>query len=132
EVRNPLSSIGLNVEMLGDEIGDAGPEAKALLRAIEREIDRLTEVTEGYLRLARLPAPRLEPDDLGDIAEEVGRFVAREMESSNSRLALDIESDLPLVAADEPQIRQALLNLLRNAREVMPEGGEIRLEVHAV
>lgn len=132
EVRNPLSSIGLNVEMLGDEIGDAGPEAKALLRAIEREIDRLTEVTEEYLRLARLPAPRLEPDDLGDIAEEVGRFVAREMESSNTRLALDIESDLPLVAADEPQIRQALLNLLRNAREVMPEGGEIRLEVHAV
>src|SRR5690606_26307037 len=79
EVRNPLSSIGLNVEMLADEIGEAGPEATALLRAVEREIDRLTAVTEEYLRLARLPAPRLEAESLGEIAEEVGRFLAREM-----------------------------------------------------
>lgn len=132
EVRNPLSSIGLNVEMLEDEIGEAGPEAKALLRAIEREIDRLTGVTEEYLRLARLPAPRLEAESLGEIAEEVGRFIAREMETSSTHLSVAIEPDLPLVAADEPQIRQALLNLLRNAREAMPDGGEVRLEVRAV
>lgn len=132
EVRNPLSSIGLNVEMLADEIGDAGPEATALLRAVEREIDRLTAVTEEYLRLARLPAPRLEAESLGEIAEEVGRFVAREMEASSTRLRVEIEPDLPLVAADEPQIRQALLNLLRNAREAMVDGGEVGLEARAV
>jgi signal transduction histidine kinase len=131
EVRNPLSSIGLNVEMLADEIGDAGPEATALLRAVEREIDRLTAVTEEYLRLARLPAPRLEAESLGEIAEEVGRFVAREMEASSTRLRVEIEPDLPLVAADEPQIRQALLNLLRNAREAMVDGGEVGLEARA-
>ncbi|MCZ7678615.1 MAG: hypothetical protein M5U28_07525 [Sandaracinaceae bacterium] len=51
-------------------------------RAIEREIDRLTAITEEYLRLARLPAPRLEPRASGDIVLEVGRFVAREMETS--------------------------------------------------
>jgi signal transduction histidine kinase/HAMP domain-containing protein len=128
EVRNPLSSIGLNVELLEEELAGAGAEAKALLRAIEREIDRLTAVTEEYLRLARLPAPRLEPESLGDLALEVGRFVAREMESSSVRLSVDVEKDLPLALADEPQIRQALLNLLRNAREAMPDGGEIRLE----
>jgi signal transduction histidine kinase len=132
EVRNPLSSIGLNVEMLADEIGEAGPEATALLRAVEREIDRLTAVTEEYLRLARLPAPRLEAESLGEIAEEVGRFVAREMEASSTRLRVEIEPDLPLVAADEPQIRQALLNLLRNAREAMVEGGEVALEARAI
>lgn len=128
EVRNPLSSIGLNVELLEEEIGGAGVEAKALLRAIHREIDRLTAVTEEYLRLARLPAPRLEPESLGEIVEEVGRFVAREMAHSAVRLAVEVEPELPLVAADEPQIRQALLNLLRNAREAMAEGGEVRLE----
>lgn len=131
EVRNPLSSIGLNVEMLEDELGDAGPEAKALLRAIQREIDRLTAVTEEYLRLARLPAPSLELESLGEIVLEVGRFVAREMEASNATLRVEVEPDLPLVAADEPQIRQALLNLLRNAREAMPNGGEVRLEARA-
>ncbi len=132
EVRNPLSSIGLNVELLEEEIEGAGLEAKALLRAIQREIDRLTAVTEEYLRLARLPAPRLEPESLGDVVDEVGRFVAREMETSAVRLWVRVEPDLPLVAADESQIRQALLNLLRNAREAMAEGGEVRLEARQV
>ena len=48
EVRNPLSSIGLNVEMLEEELEGAGPETIALMRAITREIDRLTGITEEY------------------------------------------------------------------------------------
>ena len=70
----------------------------------------------------------MEPEQLGEIVGEVGRFVAREFEVSPVTLAVDVEDALPLVAVDEPQIRQALLNLLRNARESMPEGGEVRLE----
>lgn len=128
EVRNPLSSIGLNVELLEEELEGAGAEPRALLRAIQREIDRLTGVTEEYLRLARLPAPRLEAERLSDIVEEVGRFVAREFETSNVTLRVEVDAEQADVAADEPQIRQALLNLLRNARESMPEGGEVKLE----
>ena len=127
EVRNPLSSIGLNVELLEDELADAGAETRDLLRSIQREIDRLTGLTEEYLRLARLPSPRLEPEDLSEIVGEVGRFVAREFETSDVRLSVELGEGLPLVAADEPQIRQALLNLLRNARESMPDGGEVEL-----
>ena len=127
EVRNPLSSIGLNVELLEEEIGSHGTEARALIRAITREIDRLTALTEEYLRLARLPTPQLEPEDVGELVDEVGRFVAREFETQNVTLCVEVESNLPLVAADEAQIRQALLNLLRNARESMPDGGEVRM-----
>ncbi|MFK7987488.1 MAG: ATP-binding protein [Sandaracinaceae bacterium] len=127
EVRNPLSSIGLNVELLEEELEGQNAETTALLRAITREIDRLTGLTEEYLRLARLPAPRLEPEQIGIIVSEVGRFVAREFEVSPVTLAVDVEDPLPDVDVDEPQIRQALLNLLRNARESMPDGGEVRL-----
>lgn len=127
EVRNPLSSIGLNVELLEDEVIDAGAETKALLRSIQREIDRLTAITEEYLDLARLPAPRLEAEAVGELVAEVGRFVAREFETTGVALRVEVGPDLPLVAADERQIRQALLNLLRNARESMPEGGEVEL-----
>lgn len=129
EVRNPLSSIGLNVEVLTEELQDAGPDVAVPLRAIQREIDRLTGITEEYLRLARLPAPRLEPEDLGAVASEVARFVERELAASSSRVELDVEPDLPLVAADEAQIRQALLNLIRNGREAMPQGGPITVTV---
>ncbi|MDQ3036566.1 MAG: ATP-binding protein [Myxococcota bacterium] len=125
EVRNPLSSIGLNVEVLAEELAATGPEVQAPLRAIQREIDRLTGITEEYLRLARLPAPRLEPEDLGVVAHEVARFLEREMNAAGCSIELSIEPPLPLVAVDENQLRQALLNLLRNARESMPQGGTI-------
>lgn len=122
EVRNPLSSIGLNVEMLEDELSDTGDEeARALMRAIQREVDRLTGITEEYLRLARLPQPRLEADDLGELIRSVAQFVRREMEASKVELKIEV-GELPSVAFDEAQLRQALLNLLRNAREAMGEG----------
>lgn len=127
EVRNPLSSIGLNVEMLSDELGEGDAEAHALLRAIQKEIDRLTAITEEYLRLARLPAPRLEPEDVGDLLEGIASFVRREMEHSNVSLELHVAPSLPPIALDEGQLRQALVNLLRNAREAMVDGGTVRV-----
>jgi signal transduction histidine kinase len=129
EVRNPLSSIGLNVEMLEEELEGAGAESVALMRAITREVDRLTSITEEYLRLARLPQPQLEPEDLGHIVRSVTSFVAREMEGSGVELDLQIAEDLPMVALDEQQIRQAIMNLLRNAREAMPDGGRVTIVV---
>jgi nitrogen fixation/metabolism regulation signal transduction histidine kinase len=127
EVRNPLSSIGLNVEMLEDEVPSMNEEARALLRAIHREIDRLTGITEEYLHLARMPEPRLTPDDPLDLVEEVVAFVRPEMTAAGVELLVRAPSALPLVPMDEHQLRQALLNLLRNAREASPGGGTIEL-----
>ena len=127
EVRNPLSSIGLNAEMLEDEIGEAGTEARALLAAIQKEIDRLTALTEEYLRLARLPTPNLDEGDLADAIRSIVRFVKPEMEAAGIDLEQTIDDDLPSVAFDEAQLRQALLNLLRNAREAQPKGGWVTI-----
>jgi nitrogen fixation/metabolism regulation signal transduction histidine kinase len=132
EVRNPLSSIGLNVELLEEETAGSGPEVQSLLRAVHREVDRLTAVTEEYLRLARLPDPRLEPGDLGEAAGEVAEFMRAELEQAGVWLELDVARSLPAVAFDEAQLRQALLNLLRNAREALAEkGGCVRVSVAA-
>lgn len=128
EVRNPLSSIGLNVDMLGDEIRDAGPESERLLESIQQELERLESITEEYLRLARLPEPTLSPEDPTHLLRDTAEFVRREMSASGVELRLDLSSHLPAVAMDEPQLRQALLNLLRNAREAMPDGGVAKLE----
>jgi len=59
EVRNPLASIGLYAELLGDEINPGNDEGKRLVTSIISEVDRLTEITETYLRFARLPKPKL-------------------------------------------------------------------------
>jgi signal transduction histidine kinase len=129
EVRNPLSSIGLNAEMLEEETSG---EAKQLARAIVKEVDRLTEITEEYLRFARLPRPRLEREDLGAIVSSLLSFMRPELEARGVRLESRLDATLPPVAADEQQLRQALLNLMRNAAEAMGDGGTLTIATRAV
>jgi signal transduction histidine kinase len=128
EVRNPLASIGLYAELLGDEIAERGPkgmpteEPTRLVQSIIAEVDRLTEITETYLRFARLPRPKLEAEDLGAIVTGVLEFARAELSQAGIALELRVAPDLPEIAADEAQLRQAILNLVRNAREAMAGG----------
>ena len=129
EIRNPLASLGLNVELLGDEVGADNQEARKLVTSIGKEVDRLSEITETYLRFVRLPKPKLEREDLGAIATSVLEFAGSELALAGITWNISIEPGLPDAVVDESQLRQALLNLVRNAKEAMPGGGRILLEV---
>ena len=133
EVRNPLNALGLNAEMLGDELSalpDPGrTEARELLSKLQQEIDRLADVTETYLSLARLPRPDLSTGDLGALIREVLAFVADEMTDAGVVVTTTLADGLPDIPMDAQQLRQALLNLLRNAAEAQPGGGAITVEL---
>ncbi len=129
EVRNPLSSIGLNAELLGDELGAGAEEARRLVASIIGEVDRLTEITETYLRFTRLPRPKLEREDLGALVASALALTRGELEKEGIAVAVEIAPDLPELAADEAQLRQALLNLVRNAREALAGAAAKRLTV---
>lgn len=133
EIRNPLSSIGLNIELLEEELaGSSVPdEAKSLLAAITREVQRLEHLSEEYLRVARLPQPRMEAEDIASAVREIVAFARPEMDRAGLELVLDVDDDLPAALFDEGQIRQALLNVMRNAREAMTNGGRIEVSVRA-
>jgi signal transduction histidine kinase len=126
EVRNPLNSIRLNVEMLEEDVADVSSDAKGMLQAVVREVDHLTEITDQYLRLVRLPEPKLERVELAALVREVAEFLAPEMQRAQVHVELELDSHAQ-IAVDEGQLRQALFNLCRNAREAMPEGGTIRI-----
>ncbi|PWB46188.1 MAG: hypothetical protein C3F12_09070 [Candidatus Methylomirabilota bacterium] len=127
EVRNPLSSISLNLELLEDEIaaGSAPPadQAKGLVSSIKVEIERLTEVTESYLRLARLPEPKLATESLGELLESLCDLLRGEMGKRQVKIEVRIDPGIPLVLVDRNQLRQAFINVLGNAFEAMPSGG---------
>ena len=131
EIRNPLSSISLNIELLDEELRgqDVGKESHELLASITREVERLGSLSEEYLRLARIPSPRLDSEDLVGLVNDVAKFCRPEIERAGCVLAVTVPEDLPSVHFDEAQIRQAILNLLRNAREAMPAGGTVELDV---
>ena len=136
EIRNPLSSIGLNTELMAEELASArfdeprrSDEVRALLTAIAAEVDRLTEITEEYLSFARMPRPKVEPEDVSGIVRDVLAFVESEIESVGIELRRNLSEEIPPAFADEGQIRQALLNLLRNAREALRgRGGRIEVK----
>lgn len=125
EVRNPLSSIALNVELLEEELNNASAETRGLLSAIQREVKRLTETTEEYLGVARAPKPTLRAEDIGELTRDAVQFVRPEMSSCHVSVEYEVPERLPLVSLDDSQYRQVLLNLLKNAREAMPDGGTI-------
>ena len=118
EIRNPLSSVALNVELLGDEIASAGPEAEHLLRKITAEIDRLTVITEDYLGLVRRKLPERVPIDLAAELAGLLDFMAEELAAAG----VEVSAELPgpaWVLGDAGQLRQVFMNLLRNAKEAL-------------
>jgi signal transduction histidine kinase len=130
EVRNPLSSISLNAEMLEEEIaqGSIDPtESRDLLHLIQQEVDRLTEITEEYLQFARMPKLKLEEEEINEVIRSVLDLVRHEYEAAGVRVELDLASDLPRVAVDENQLRRAILNIVKNSREAMTEGGRLSI-----
>jgi two-component system, NtrC family, sensor kinase len=123
EVRNPLSSIGLNTELLDDELGDASEEARKLCRAIHREVDRLTAITEEYLAFARLPKPKIAPEAVNPMVGALAAFVRGDLAARNVTLEVELGDPDPIALADAAQLRQCLLNLVRNATDAVAVKG---------
>jgi len=129
EVRNPLNALGLNAELLGDEIAEGNTgEATDILAALRNEVNRLVGITESYLAIGRAPPLRLEPFPLGQLVEDLVSFQREETERAGVAVELELP-ELPEVLADVNQLRQALLNILRNAVEALGSaGGALRIQ----
>ena len=129
EVRNPLSSIGLNAELLEDELAGLPDPAdrdrtRASLQAISAEVARLKAITEEYLQYARLPRPELVMVDVGALLEQFLAFLRREVEEAKVALRCEglvahAQGGPAPILADPAQLRQAVLNVARNALEAL-------------
>ena len=135
EIKNPLSTMAINLALL-EEDWRAGPEATPRetrsarrLGALSREVHRLENILEEFLHFARGGEVNRAPADLGRIVGEVAEFTEPEHAGLGIRQHLELPNALPLVLVDEDRIKQALVNLFRNAAQAMPEGGELLVRV---
>lgn len=131
EVRNPLSSISLNAELLEDEIQGYDcantEEARALLESMIREIDRVTSLTDEYLQFSRLPESQLVKGNLGELIGEVTEAMRNEFDQKNIELEFEVADNSMDMRFDRAQFRRVLLNIIRNAIEAMPKGGRLKI-----
>jgi signal transduction histidine kinase len=135
EFKNHLSTLGLNLQLLAEDFGE--PETPRERRALDRvrrlqgECDRLVEVSNDFLRFARLRDLDLRPTCLRSVIEEMIDFFGPTARQANVELTTYLPADLPAVPLDGELFKQALLNLLLNAEQAMPQGGELILQACA-
>ena len=130
EIRNPISSINLNLELLEDELeGFKGrvqtDEAEELVRSIREMLDGLSRFVQDYLQFARLPSMEFKPHDINFILENLLSFLSTEIRDRKVELITDFDENIPLLMLDEDQLNRALMNVLKNSIEAMPDGGRL-------
>jgi signal transduction histidine kinase len=134
EVRNPLSSIGLNAELIDEELQRDGgvdvQEARDLVAAIIKEVNHLRTLTGQHLDRARRWPSEHARVDLGALCRTLCDFAESELARRGVRCQVDVRGP-GLLQGDAGQLRQALWNLVRNAWEAMPGGGRLWVDVAA-
>ncbi|MBI3811226.1 MAG: HAMP domain-containing protein [Nitrospirae bacterium] len=129
EIKNPLNSLGLIIDHMKDRFtpkdqADAGKFLE-LSENMRREVGRLNEIVESFLRFAKSPTPSRQPTHLNDLIEETAAFITAEANQQQIQIHRHFDTALPKISADYDLLRQVLLNLLINAIQAMPEGGEL-------
>ncbi|MBL8732200.1 MAG: two-component sensor histidine kinase [Planctomycetes bacterium] len=129
EVRNPLSTIGLNLQLVLEDFRDADTtrdkRTQKRLNTVQGEVKRLQKILEEFLGFARAPEPKLVPVDLNQKLQALVEFHEPEMREANVSLRFYPGADLGPVPADWDLLQAAIVNLLRNAKEATPAAGEV-------
>ena len=128
EVKNPLNSMRLWLENLKESLsGESDGMSRQAVQVLDKEIDRLDAVVKRFLDFTRPMDIRLEATQLAELLKEVLEFAQPQLEKSRIQLAQLLPIDVPEVYVDRALLKQAVLNLVLNAAEAMPNGGQLRL-----
>ena len=95
------------------------------------ECHRLVEVSNDFLRFARVQTLDLSPADLSEVVEEIVDFFSPTARQAHIKINAYVPSDLPVVLLDRDMFKQALLNIMLNAEQAMPQGGELTVQASA-
>jgi signal transduction histidine kinase len=135
EIRNPLNAMNMNLQMLEEELQAQAvldqEDWNELLESTKTEIKRLESLVNNFLAYARPSRPNFDNRDLNDVVGEVVRFLEADFRQSQVELIMALEPLLPTVEIDETQFKQALINLLVNARQVLDRGGHVTVRTRA-
>ena len=127
EVNNPLASISSLIQMMKAK-QNVDEDTREKLKLISAQITRITQVTKDMMDFARVRPAAKSLIDVNEIINSSLRLASFDKSFQALNLKKDLTENLPPVFADTDQLQQVFLNLFLNARDAMPEGGEIIVE----
>ena len=129
EIKNPLSTIRLNMELLAEDLrdSDAPRDRRAIKKVelVERECLRLQDLLDNFLRFSKAHRLNLRPSDLNVQVGQVLDFYRPKAKESGVEIVDYLSGNLPTVLLDREAFHGALLNLVLNAEQAMPDGGQM-------
>ncbi|HYK23761.1 MAG TPA: ATP-binding protein [Candidatus Acidoferrum sp.] len=132
EIRNPLGSISLNLDLIGEELhafanssGSSTAECDVLLHEMRSQVLRIRQVLQEYLRFARMPKSERAAVSLPAFLEKKLNFMQPLLDQKHVDLSRTLDPNLPPVQVDAEQLWEAILNLISNAVDAMPDGGSL-------
>jgi signal transduction histidine kinase len=132
EVRNPLNALQINLGILEQEISEIVPDRRGhvfeVIRRIAGELRSLDNFVAEFLRFARPPRPVVETVAMRPLLDDLVTFIGPECARKGVALSLRCEDGPETVLADRFQLKHAVLNLVLNALQATPAGGEILIE----
>ncbi|MDR3123542.1 MAG: PAS domain-containing protein [Treponema sp.] len=146
EIKNPLGSLSIHIQLIQKameahkelyhdarpgESGDEDPYFSRLdkyLGVVNEEIDRLNRIVVDFLFAVRPMNMDFREGNINSLIEELAEFVRYELVEARIECVLDLEKDLPLTGFDERYMKQALLNLIKNAQAAMDSGGTLTIK----
>lgn len=131
EIGNPLNSISIHLQLLSSEIKKIETQNKAQLektvQVLRDETTRLDEIVRNFLKATRKQPLRFKQDDLNEALNAAIHFLKPELEASNVQVRTHLDELIPHFLFDRQRLYASFLNLIKNALEAMPEGGELEI-----
>jgi two-component system NtrC family sensor kinase len=126
EINNPLTSILINTHLMLEKL-EKRHEFYENLSLIAEETARCTQIVKGLLEFARQNPPQKTHTNINDIIERTTQLLENQASFQNVRIVKDLDPGLPVIKLDRNKIQQVFWNLLLNACEAMPRGGQLTI-----
>ena len=130
EIKNPLISIQGFARRIGTT--EDRDKLEKYAKFIEQEADRLSQVLTKLLGFSRMDEPKKDLLDMNEIVDDTVMFMEHHLTRfKNVELSIEKNSNLPMVYVDKIHVQQTMVNIILNAAQAMPEGGQIRIRTGA-
>jgi two-component system, sporulation sensor kinase E len=132
EIKNPLASIDIHIQLLRKQIakrkGENVKNMENLLIIVKEEIDRLNSIVQDFLFAVRPMNMNLSRENINEIMKEMMDFLKYELQEADVAVMLEFEESLPEVSVDPKYLKQALLNVVKNSIEALDGGGRLNVK----